>query len=66
MTTVTIDDFNSLLSYYRKEAELGHYHNPYDVINELNDIIRKLDLEIGETVELEDKADYVASFFWSM
>jgi hypothetical protein len=58
-----MDEFHARVSYYRKEAEAGHYHNPYDVENELNELLIKNN---NRSWELEDLAHDIADLFWSM
>jgi hypothetical protein len=58
-----MDEFNNKVHYYRKEAEDGHYHNPYDVENELIVILIKNN---NSSWELEDLAHEIGELFWSM
>ncbi len=59
----SMDEFNNKVHYYRKEAKDGHYHNPYDVENELNEILIKNN---NSSWELEDLAHEIGELFWSM
>jgi hypothetical protein len=63
----TLDDFIGLMNYYKGQAEDGKYHNPYDVENELLDILRPLRFDmIDERIKYEDMAHDTGMLFWDM
>lgn len=63
----TLDDFRALVSFYKMKADSGVYYNPYDVDNELLEILRHIKFEsIDEKETYEDIAYDTASLFWSM
>lgn len=61
-----MDEFYAKLNYYRNEAENGRYHNPYDVDNELCEMIRRAGLDIETQEKLEMLAYEVGLKFWDM
>lgn len=62
-----LEDFNNRILYYKEQAEEGHYHNPYDVENELLDILRPLRFDmIDERIKYEDMAHDTGMLFWDM
>lgn len=62
----TIEDFTDRVLYYKEQAEKGVYHNPYDVENELIDIIMKTNTEPDERIKYEDMANNTGMLFWDM
>ena len=62
-----MDELKKKLAYYRKEAKEGHYHSPYDVENELYEILLKMGIKKASVgIKLEDEIYEVAELFWSM
>jgi hypothetical protein len=61
----TIDDFHERVRFYREEADAGRYHNPYDVDNELQEILIKLDI-VDNRIKYEDVAYSTGLLFWDM
>jgi hypothetical protein len=63
----TLDDFLALVAYYKMKADSGVYYNPYDVENELLDILRPLRFDmIDERIKYEDMAFDTGMLFWDM
>ena len=62
----TLDDFLALVAYYEMKAASGVYYNPYDVENELLDILRKTNTEPDERIRYEDIAHDTGILFWDM
>jgi len=62
----TLDDFLALVEFYQAEAKIGYYHNPYDVENELIDILMKTNTEPDERIKYEDMANDTGMLFWDM
>jgi hypothetical protein len=62
----TLDDFLALVKFYQAAAEFGDYYNPYDVENELLDILRPLKLSLDDYIKYEDIAYDTGLLFWSM
>ncbi len=56
------------LQYYKKEADKGHYHNPYTVDEELTEILDEISTTLSEWeyIEYEDKIHEVGLLFWEM
>lgn len=64
---VRMDELKNKMAYYRQEAKEGRYHNPYDVENELNEILMKMGIKKASVgIKLEDEIFEIAELFWSM
>ena len=62
-----MDELKNKMAYYRQEAKEGHYHNPYDVENELYEILRKMGIKkVSVWIKLEDEIFEIAELFYTL
>jgi len=64
-TNPRLKDFFTKNDYYIKQAKDGHYNNPYDVKEELDNLIPN-DINEDEKYYLEDLSHLTSLEFWSM
>lgn len=53
------------INFYKAEYEKGHYHNPYDVDEELEKLIPD-NITEEQKIELEDLIHKTGLLFWDM
>jgi hypothetical protein len=66
MKNITTDVFYGRVQYYKEEAQKGNYHNPYDVYDELKQIVGKIGLSEDDKEYFETIAWETGDLFWSM